>query len=99
MKMVNFYMRFLPSLAQILWPLTYELRSTRKELEQLEWSAAMEGAFAAAKQTLLSTTHLVHPTVGVALSLVAHASATHVGACLQHHLRGSKGLKPLGFFS
>jgi hypothetical protein len=65
----------------------------------LEWSAAMEAAFAAAKQSLLSATHLAHPTVGAELSVVVDASATHVGACLQQRLPGKKAWQPLGFFS
>ncbi len=88
--MVNFYMRFLPSIAHTLRPLTDALRGGRKGADRLEWSAAMDAAFAGAKQSLLTATHLAHPTVGAELSVVVDASATHVGACLQQRL---------GFFS
>ncbi len=54
--MVNFYMRFLPGIAK-LWLLMDEMRSGKKGLEQLEWSAAMDATFPAAQQTLLSATH------------------------------------------
>ncbi len=59
----------------------------------------MEAAFAAAKQSLLTATHLAHRTVGAELSVVVDASATHVGACLQQRLPGKKAWQPLGFFS
>jgi len=97
--MVNFYRRFLPGVACTLRPLTDELRGGRKGPDKLNWSDPMSIAFAAAKQALLSATHLTHPTTGAALSLVVDASATHVGACLQQQLVGKKDWQPVGFFS
>ncbi len=92
-------LRFLPSIARKLQPLTDALRCGKKGADKLEWSAAMDVAFAGAKQALLTATHLPHPTVGAELSVVVDASATHVGACLQQQLPGWKEWKPLGFFS
>ncbi len=97
--MVNSYRRFLPSIARTLRPLTDALRGGRKGADKLEWSVAMDAAFAGAKQALLTATHLAHPTVGAELSVVVDASATHVGACLQQQLPGLKEWQPLGFFS
>jgi hypothetical protein len=97
--MVNFYRRFLPNIARTLRPLTDALRGCGKGVDKLDWSAAMDAAFAAAKQSLLTATHLAHPTVGAELSVVVDASATHVGACLQQRLPGRKVWQPLGFFS
>ncbi len=97
--MVNFYRRFLSSINGTLRPLTDGLRSGRKGADKLEWSAAMDAAFAGAKQALLSATHLAHPTVGAELLVVVDASATHVGASLQQQLLGRKDWQPLGFFS
>ncbi len=97
--MVNFYRRFLPSIARMLRPLTDALHGGRKGANKLEWSAAMDAAFAGAKQSLLTATHLAHPTVGAELSVVVDASATHVGGCLQQRLPGRKVWQPLGFFS
>ncbi len=97
--MVNFYRRFLPNIARTLWPLTDALHSGRKGADKLDWSAAMDATFAGAKQSLLTATHLAHPTVGAELSVVVDASATHVGACLQQRLPGRKVWQPLGFFS
>jgi hypothetical protein len=99
LRMVNFYKRFLPCIASTLWPLTDGLRGGRKWSDKLEWSAAMDAAFAGAKQALLSATYLAHPTVGAELSVVVDASAMHVGACLQQQLPGRKDWQPLGFFS
>jgi hypothetical protein len=97
--MVNFYRRFLPSIARTLRPLTDGLRSGKKGADKLKWSAAMDAAIAGAKRALLSATHLAHPTVGAELSVVVDASATHVGACSQQQLPGRKDWQPLGFFS
>ncbi len=96
---VNFYRRFLPSIGRTQRPLTDALRSGRKGADRLEWSAAMDAAFAGAKQSLLTATHLADPTVGAELPVVVDASATHVGACLQQRLPGKKAWQPLGFFS
>jgi transposase InsO family protein len=97
--MGNFYRRFLPSIARMLQPLSDALRGGRKGADKLEWSAAMDAAFAGAKQSLLTATHLAHRTVGAELSVVVDASATHIGACLQQRLPGRKVWQPLGFFS
>jgi hypothetical protein len=93
--MENFYRRFLLSIACTLRRLTTGLRGGKKGVDKLEWSVAMDAAFAGAKQALLLATHLAHPTVGAELSVVVDASAMHVGACLQQQLLG----QPLGFFS
>jgi hypothetical protein len=60
--MVNFYQRFLNSIARTLRPLTDGLHGGRKRADKLEWSTAMDAAFAGAKQSLLTATHLAHPT-------------------------------------
>jgi hypothetical protein len=89
---VNFYRRFLPSIARTLRPLTDALRGGRKGADRLEWSAAMDAAFAAAKQSLLPATHLALPTVGAELSVVVDASATHKGrACSSDYLARRRG--------
>jgi hypothetical protein len=95
--MVNFYRRFLPNIVRTLRPLTDGPCSGKKGADKLEWSAAMDTAFAGAKQALLSATHLAHTMVGAELSVVVDASATHVDACLQQHLPGQKDWQPLGF--
>ncbi len=68
------------SIACTLRPLTDELRGGKKGSDKLEWSPAMDAAFAGAKQALLSATHLAHRTVGA--ELFVDALAMHMGACL-----------------
>jgi hypothetical protein len=74
----------------MLQSLTDKLNSGKKGPEKLEWSSAINIAFAADKQTPLSATHLAHPTVGAELSVVVDSSATYVDACLQQQLPGKK---------
>ncbi len=94
--MINFYRRFLPRIARMLQSLTDKLHSGKKGPEKLEWSAAINAAFAADKQTPLSATHLAHPPVGAELSVVVDSSATYVDACLQQQLPRKKDWQSLG---
>jgi hypothetical protein len=60
--MVNFYRRFLPSIVRTLRPLTDGLRAGKKGADKLEWSAALDAAFAGAnQQTWLIPRHLHRP--------------------------------------
>jgi len=92
--LINFYRRFLPSIARILKPLTDLLRGNPK---LLLWSAAAESAFLAAKAALVSAVPLTHPSPKATLSLAVDASDTHVGGVLQQ-LEG-RAWRPLAFFS
>jgi hypothetical protein len=74
--MVNFYRQFLPSIAQVLQPLTDLLRGNPK---QLLWSAEAAAAFTAAKAALVSVVPLSHPAPGAPISLAVDASDSHVG--------------------
>jgi len=65
----------------------------------LEWSAAHQDAFLAAKSSLSSATLLAHPLQSATISLAVDASSTHVGACLQQKPPFSAAWQPLGFFS
>jgi hypothetical protein len=97
--MVNFYRRFLPSIARTLRPLTDALRGAPKVSASVAWTSDCAAAFASAKLALFQATCLAHPTVGARLSLAVDASATHVGATLQQREDGSTVCRPLGFFS
>jgi cleavage and polyadenylation specificity factor subunit 1 len=74
--MVNFYRQFLPSIAQVLQPLTDLLRGNPKVLA---WSAEAAAAFIAAKAALVSVVPLSHPAPGAPISLAVDASDSHVG--------------------
>ncbi|MFO0000099.1 MAG: RNase H-like domain-containing protein, partial [bacterium] len=92
--MVNFYRQFLPSIAQVLQPLTDLLRGNPKVLA---WSAEAAAAFIAAKAALVSVVLLSHPAPGAPISLAVDASDSHVGGVLQQFQQ--KGWSPLAFFS
>jgi hypothetical protein len=86
----NFYHHFVPAAASILKPLTDSLQGSPKGKQQLNWSAAMKKAFAAARFALADTALLDHPSEHAELSLVSDTSASHVGAVLQQQ-RGGGG--------
>jgi hypothetical protein len=94
MGLINFYRRFLPSIAGTLQPLTDLLRGNPKTLV---WSESAAAAFGAAKAALAAATSLVHPLPGAVISLATDASDTHIGGVLQQLSAGS--WKPLAFFS
>jgi hypothetical protein len=85
----NFYRRFIPAAAKILRPLT--------DSAQLQWSAAMEESFAAARSTLADTALLDHPSADAELSLATDASASHVSGVLKQR-RPGRGWTLLVFF-
>jgi hypothetical protein len=92
--LVNFYRRFLPSVAKTLKPLTDLLRGSPK---RLEWTQQADAAFAAAKTTLFAAVPLSHPAPGATLALAVDESDTHVGAALQQ--LENLAWRPLAFFS
>ena len=91
--MINFYRRFLPSLALIVSPLTVLTSPSRV----FEWNVEAEKAFIEAKRLLASASVLVHPVDKANISLAVDASDTHVGGVLQQTLGGK--IAPLAFFS
>ena len=95
--MVNFYRKFMKNAALVLKPLTDALRGASGQ-KAVQWTAQMEGAFKEAKEMLVKTTCLAHPSKNAQLVLSTDASATHVGAALQQQLPGG-ALRPLGYFS
>jgi len=91
--MLNFYRRFLPSLAKTIAPLT-DLTSPSRDFE---WGPEQDVAFQEAKKALAAATTLAHPLADAVLSLAVDASATHVGAVL--HQKDKDALQPLAFYS
>jgi hypothetical protein len=92
--MINFYRRFIPSVAKVLKPLTDMLKGSPKSLA---WSPVAATSFQAAKDALVAAVPLSHPAPGAALSLAVDASDSHVGGVLQQ-LQG-RHWRPLAFFS
>jgi hypothetical protein len=81
--MLNFYRRFVGGAARLLRPLTEALKGSPKLTAALDWSAAMETSFEAAKAALAAAAELAHPQQGVELALMMDTSAEHMGAALQ----------------
>jgi len=96
---VNFYRRFIPSAAQLLLPLTVELKGGRKGAEPLAWSAQMEAAFCGVKGALERAAVLDFPSPTAEVCLATDASATAVGVVLQQRDSAVASWRPLGFFS
>jgi hypothetical protein len=94
--LINFYRRFLPHAGAILRPLTDSLKGNPKTLH---WTPALDTAFVAAKQLLLSVTPLQFPdpTAAIAIAIATDASDSQAGAVLQQS--PPSGCKPLAFFS
>ena len=94
---INFFHRFIPHLASILAPLHALTSSAKTANAKLEWSPALEDAFAAAKSALVACVHLSHPSPdpSTALSLTTDASDVAVGAVLAQ----GDPHQPLGFYS
>jgi hypothetical protein len=93
--LVNFYRRFIPAGAQILFPLTEALKGDRPS--NLYWTPAMQHSFEAIKAALCRATVLTHPDPHAEICLAVDASNTHIGAALQQ--KEGSAWRPLAFFS
>lgn len=102
--MINFYFRFIPKLACILIPLhehiakCVALNKKTKRTNNFTWTSECQLAFDKAKQGLINSVMLAHPSVNpTKISIVTDASNVAIGAVLQQKVKGL--WKPLGFFS
>jgi cleavage and polyadenylation specificity factor subunit 1 len=96
---VNFYRRFLPSIAKVLVPLTAVLKGGPKGGSRLEWTLSMQSAFESAKQALCTAARLAFHHPKAAISIMVDASDSHIGSVLQQRRPGLPSWGPLGFFS
>ena len=92
---VNFYHRFLPSIASTLAPLHALVSSVKAAKTPLDWTNPTLAAFGAVKTALSEATMLVHPDPTLSLSLTTDASDVAVGAVLSQ----GDSQSPLAFFS
>ena len=94
---VNFYHRFLPSIASTLAPLHALVTSAATQKAVLDWPSVPGSlaAFSQAKAALSRASMLVHPDPSASLSLTADASDIAVGAVLGQ----GTSQAPLAFFS
>ena len=92
--LVHYYGKFIPNLATVTEPLNQLLDKGT----QWQWSSDCEKAFAQLKNTLSSTSVLVHYDTNSPLRLACDASAYGVGAVISHTMPdGSE--KPVAFAS
>ncbi|GFX36405.1 hypothetical protein TNCV_3671601 [Trichonephila clavipes] len=94
--MVNFYRRFLPSVAKYQASLNGTLSGLR-EAQPVTWTSELDTAFAKCKEALSEVTLLSHPAPNVPLGLLMDASAHHVEAALMQLVHAN--WKPLAFFN
>jgi hypothetical protein len=94
----NYYRRFVPAAARIVKPLTDALQGGRRPQAAIQWSAAQQQAFQAAKEAIAATAQLAHPSSAAAMSLVTDTSRMHVSAVLQQRI-AQQQWRPLAFFS
>ncbi len=92
--MVNFYRRFIPHCAEIMYRLSAMVSVARNPLHLTDVQMA---AVARLKKTLANAAVLAHPSPGAPLSLMVHASTLAAGATLQQG--DVNDPRPLAFFS
>ena len=97
--MVNFYHRFIPSVAQAMRPLFQAIAGKTKKgaSKTLDWTEQMSSAFEKTKQALVSATMLVHPRANAPTSLTVDASDVALGGVLEQKVAGT--WRPIAFFS
>ena len=95
--LVNFYRRFLPHAADLLYPLTQLLGDSTSGTKEVNWTEAAQAAFNAVKEALANATLLVHPQPNAQLAIMSDASDVAVGAVLQQRVSGQ--WQPISYFS
>ena len=95
--LVNFYHRFIPHAARLLYPLNQLLEGPKDGSKAVAWTDQAKEVFLAAKDTLAEATLLTHPHVNARLSIMTDASDVAVGAVLQQLISGH--WHPISYFS
>ncbi|KAL5505227.1 hypothetical protein EMCRGX_G006629, partial [Ephydatia muelleri] len=85
--LVNYYQKFIPNLAMMLYPLNCLLRLGAK----WHWTKECEKAFDSAKLALMSAKLLVHYDPELPLRLAGDASEYGIGAIISHMLPVTSG--------
>ena len=94
--MVNFYNRFIPRAAHIMYPL-YDALKGKKGNQDVEWTPDRLLAFEEAKAALANAALLAHPDPAAPIALTSDASDYAVGAVCEQWSKGA--WQPLAFFS
>src|SRR5207237_6331930 len=94
MGMVNFYGKFVPSLANICAPL-YNLM---KQSVKFQWTAECESAFQSVKKKLVQSPVLAHFDPNLPIGISCDASSKGLG-CVLFHRYPDKTERPIAFSS
>ena len=92
--LLNYYCKFVPNLASILYPLNQLLQKNHK----WSWTPDCVKAFQAAKEGLISSQVLVHYDPNLPIKVAADASAYGLGAVISHVLP-DQSERPIAFAS
>ena len=92
--MINYYHRFMPQLAEKLYPLH---EATKVKGQTITWTPDCKAAFNSAKSALASATLLHHPHPTATTSITVDASDMAVGGQLEQLQTGT--WRPIAFFS
>ena len=95
--MVNFYHRFMPSIAQTLIPLHKAVGEIKTKHGKVQWDEDRHAAFEAAKSALAQATLLHHPSAEAEMTLTVDASDIAMGGQIEQKL-GDRFV-PIAFFS
>ena len=95
--MVNFYHRFMPTIAKILIPLHKAIGECKTKKEKIAWNDERRRAFEKAKDALAEATLLHHPSADAEMTLTVDASDTAMGGQIEQKL-GNRFV-PIAFFS
>lgn len=92
--MINYYHRFLPSVATILAPLH---KAVIGKGRVIDWTSDCESSFQSVKKMLSNVTLLAHPSPHDETSITTDASQIGIGGVLEQKQNGI--WRPLAFFS
>ena len=95
--MINFYHRFMPTIANILIPLHKAVGECKTKHGKIQWDDDRHAAFEAAKSALAEATLLHHPSAEAEITLTVDASDTAIGGQIEQKL-GNRFV-PIAFFS
>ena len=93
--MVNFYHRFLPTIAKTLIPLHKAVGQSKNK--RIEWDESCQAAFEKAKSELAEVTLLFHPSSEAEMTLTVDASDVAMGGQIEQKIEGR--FVPIAFFS
>ncbi|XP_039602322.1 uncharacterized protein K02A2.6-like [Polypterus senegalus] len=91
---VNYYNKFLPNLATVLYPLNELLQAGK----QWKWSKECENSFQDAKRLVTSDTVLTHFNSSLPIKLACDASPYGIGAVMSHVMEDGSD-RPIAFAS